>query len=584
MLLRPRIPGLLTLATLAALSAGCPEVAELDDDTTTDDDDTTADDDATADDDTEPSTDTDGDGWTVEDGDCDDSDATVYPGAEEICDGLDNDCDGYTPMDERDGDFDGWSPCDGDCDDERYEVNPDATEVCGDGLDNDCDGTPNDCVLEGEFGVDEGPTKLTGEQYEDMAGVSPTVVQDVTGDGVPDLLVSAGFANVGYEDSGAAYVWSGPTTPGTASLGDAFARIAGLVTGHNLLSSSSMGDLDGDGYGDFLLSAPSGPSGGGETYLFHGPIPAGDSTAADADTTWLGEADGDMAFKLPSTPGDIDGDGTDDLVIGAIGEDTGGEYAGAFYVIHGPSPAGSHSLAEADVKVLGSAGVQAGLDVDIAGDLDGDGIDDILIGAKNGETAVHEDYAVFVWYGPIGTDSTDLLSADGRLEGPANTNFGHNTAPIGDTDGDGLDEFITCLYQDGVCYLVRQPVHGVGPVEDAADVVFLAGDDSMMLHPAGVGDVNGDTVVDYFFAAPWTGVPFPHCGASALFYGPVSGTLDADDADVRIHGTEDTHYAYSAAIGDLNGDQLADLLIGARGDNEAAEDAGALFMFYGGGL
>jgi len=133
------------------LLAGCPD--EGDDDTSGpgDDDDTTVgddddatpgdddDDDATPgdDDDATPAVDADGDGYT-EDVDCDDGDASTYPGAPEACDGRDNDCNGALAAGEMDDDADGFMICDGDCNDFNDAVHPGAPEVC-DGLDNDCD-------------------------------------------------------------------------------------------------------------------------------------------------------------------------------------------------------------------------------------------------------------------------------------------------------------------------------------------------------------------------------------------------------------------------------------------------------------
>jgi predicted outer membrane repeat protein len=84
--------------------------------------------------------DADGDGWSICGGDCDDGDDATYPGATELCDGLDNSCDGLLPGDEIDGDGDGFSGCAGDCDDFFPSIYPGAPEIAGDGVDQDCDG------------------------------------------------------------------------------------------------------------------------------------------------------------------------------------------------------------------------------------------------------------------------------------------------------------------------------------------------------------------------------------------------------------------------------------------------------------
>ena len=89
--------------------------------------------------------DDDGDGFSVEDGDCDDNNPSMFPGAEEVCDGQDNNCDGFTPPEENDSDNDGWRLCAGDCDDTNRFVYPNAPERC-DGLDNDCNGIAEDAV------------------------------------------------------------------------------------------------------------------------------------------------------------------------------------------------------------------------------------------------------------------------------------------------------------------------------------------------------------------------------------------------------------------------------------------------------
>jgi hypothetical protein len=77
--------------------------------------------------------------------DCDDNDSSTYPGADELCDSKDNDCDGVVPADEFDADGDGYKECEGDCNDLNASINPDAYEAPGNAVDEDCDGSLGAC-------------------------------------------------------------------------------------------------------------------------------------------------------------------------------------------------------------------------------------------------------------------------------------------------------------------------------------------------------------------------------------------------------------------------------------------------------
>jgi len=115
--------------------------------------------------------------------DCDDGDAATYPGAAEICDGKDNNCDGDVPANERDADGDGFKGCEGDCDDDEAAARPGAAELCGDGIDNDCDGFTDNVDLDGDGHVDEA---CGGDDCNDADGSVNPGANEICGNGVDD--------------------------------------------------------------------------------------------------------------------------------------------------------------------------------------------------------------------------------------------------------------------------------------------------------------------------------------------------------------------------------------------------------------
>ncbi len=283
---------------------------------------------------------------------------------------------------------------------------------------------------------------LMGSGGGDEAGVAVDRAGDVDGDGLDDLLVGAWFA---AGDTGAAYLIRGGTVGGVTDLDSvAAARVHGEAP-YDMAGTSvaGLGDLDGDGYDDFVVGADRydpGLQNAGGAFVFYGPV-SGDHRLLDADAALLGEDKGDHLGDSVASAGDLDGDGSPDLVVGAYKEDGGDHGSGSAYVLHGPV-SGLYGVADVDATLVGEgyetwAGQGQGLAR--AGDVNGDGYDDLLVGAWGENQGGESSGAVYLVLGPV----TDLSLADAsaRFIGEsARDHAGVATRAVGDVNGDGYDD------------------------------------------------------------------------------------------------------------------------------------------------
>jgi hypothetical protein len=204
-------------------------------------------------------------------------------------------------------------------------------------------------------------------------------------------------------------VASGSDLEGTLDLNEADARYIGINGGDSAgVSVSGAGDFNDDGYADFIVGAPGNDLGGadsGAAYLILGGtdmICAGigvcdDFELEDADVTFSGERNDDFAGSSVFGGSDLDDDGlADDVVIGASREDSGGSDAGAAYVMFGPA-SGKVDLSQSDGKIVGeNDGDQLGSSVSAGGDVTGDDVADILVGAPQWDGAGTDDGAAYM--------------------------------------------------------------------------------------------------------------------------------------------------------------------------------------------
>ncbi len=565
------------------------------------------------------------DGYLDDDTDCDDLFATVHPDADEICDGKDNDCNGSVDPDDSvdagswytDDDLDGFGDestevvqCEqplgsvdvaDDCDDTNPDVNPDSIEVC-DGVDNDCNGLADlddpwvsDSVewfadLDGDGYGDPVDSQVACEQPSDHvldntdcddfeAAVYPGATE-VCGDGVDnDCLAEA-------EEC----------LSGTIDLSDADVKLWGdTANGQAGFALDNAGDVDGDGVDDLLIGAwetdTLSNNEVGKAFLVFGPLTSG--SLADADRTYEGTAQNNWAGRSVTSLGDQDGDGFDDFAIGADGkdEDLVDQDLGMVYVIYGPTT-GDLTLNAADVEIIGdAAGDRAAYAMDLAGDVDADGVPDLVVGSFGADGSGSSAGAVTLIYGPI-TDSTSLSDAGYTLNGEnSGDDAGIAVAGVGDVDGDGFDDVLAGAPDNdaggsdsGTAYLVLGPVTGPGDLADAA--VTLTGvnsSDDAGTSVAGAGDTNNDGYMDFLVGVPDSDVGASNSGAGFLILGPVtsSGDLTIADAVVTGENSSDDLGTLVDGVGDIDADGHDDILLSSPGHDAGGSSAGAAYLFFG---
>ena len=546
-------------------------------------------------------------GYVADDTDCDDSKWGVNPGSFETCDEEDDDCDGDT--DEgvtttyyADTDGDGYGDADStteacsvpsgyttdltDCDDGASGVNPGATEICDDGIDQDCDGGPGDCGISGtvEIATDTDAEWL-GDSY-DYAG-SSVAIGDLDDDGNDDLVVGAYYHYISSYDGWVHAVY-GPTTSGgtLSSIADVtFYGAGGQQEGVGW--SVEFGDFDADGVDDLAIG------GNKAVYVQYGPTTTSmilNSTNADVR---LAEGSGNHRFGTVMDVGDVDGDGVDDLLVGAPQDTIGVYQEGSVHLYLGGDIENRASVWKGanSSDYLGEA-------ARVVGDTDGDGTDDILIGAPHNDANGSNVGAAYLVLGPATSSyqmSDTSLVSDTWVKSVWSSSFlGEGVGGVGDVDGDGLDDWaVGAPWANGdgsAAYGGKVAVFYGGTTGTvtvtSADILIGGAAGERLANDIGHVDADGDGNDDLVFmhsdASP-SGVG-TYAGSVWVLQGPISAASYAtSDAAAWVHGT--TNYDYvgdSWAFGDLSGDGNDDLVVGASGYDGGGYAAGGAWMLTGG--
>jgi hypothetical protein len=433
---------------------------------------------------------------------------------------------------------------------------------------------------------------------------------DVNGDGYDDFLIANYHTNVNGYDAGATYLILGKAQANWAksvSLSQADARFLGdsnySALGYHV---DGGGDVNGDGLSDIILGAPAGNEDGkdrpGSAYIIFGRTTANWGfqfvPENSADASYEGEVDYDQYGKSVAIVGDVNNDGYDDILVGAPFSDGYATNGGKAYLVLGKAngwvthgkiaqyaDASFRSSIEAD---------EAGYMVSGAGDVNGDGCDDFLIGAPGKGNA----YLVFGRIRASWGLNFNLSSADVIFSRPIRTdNSGWIVASAGDVNHDGFsDILITAPYNNengtssGKTYLVLGHSGTWTQKYDISltDASFLgeAASDNSGWSASGIGDINADGFDDFMIGAWYNDQAGQDAGKAYIIYGKSSGwqrNVNLATVSDFILGENPINYmGFSvSAAGDVNQDGVSDFIVSASYSNEAFEWGGKIYVFLG---
>ena len=465
---------------------------------------------------------------------------------------------------------------------------------------------------------------LNGIDAADESGWSVSSAGDVNGDGYDDLIIGARRADPNGDRSGETYiVYGGASAPGTGgrfNLSTLDGSSGFILTGIDAFdysgwSVSSAGDVNGDGYDDLIIGAwRAGSSSAGATYVVYG----GASAPGTGGVLDLSDLDGSNGFILNgidrndysgisvSSAGDVNGDGYDDLIIGAHLADPNGGFSGETYVVYGgasaPGTGGRFNLSTLDGTngfILNGidASDQSGRSVSSAGDVNGDGYDDLIIGAfgadPNGNSYAGETYVVYGGANAPGTGGVlDLSALDGTngfiLTGIAASDYsGRSVSSAGDVNGDGYDDLIIGAYRAdgyaGETYIVYGGASAPG-TDGVLDLSALDGTNGFILtgidagdrsgrSVSAAGDVNGDGYDDLIIGARYGG---PNgnfrAGESYVIYGGATGTESLTPVTAQGTAAAD-NFTGNAGADSFTAIATDDVVRGGAGDDRISVTA-----------
>lgn len=429
-----------------------------------------------------------------------------------------------------------------------------------------------------------------GDKSGDRVGHAVGSAGDVNSDGYDDAIVGAPKDTYQVGAEGVAYIFHG-SSEGLEGLPDkpeegipSQILASGQKGSEYGTSVGTAGNVNGDAYDDVIVGAPeynNGITKVGAAFVYYGS-----ESGLNEIPAWsvLGShKDAQLGYAV-STAGDVNGDEFDDVVVGARWYSNDQTTEGAVLVYYG-SESGLSDVPDWTFE-SDQAGASLGTSVRAAGDVNRDGYDDVIAGAPLYTSDQEHEGAAFLFFG----SETGLISDTHWVVygGQAGAQFGLAVSTAGDVDDDGYDDVV-----------VGAPMYDDGEVEDAGAAFVFLGSNS---GPSGVpdwsvlggheyarlgysvgsaGDVNGDVVDDLIVGADQYQGDEPQEGAAFVFYGSAGGL--GQDADWTVEGDKANAGVGSSVgtAGNVDGTGSDDLIVGAPTYRHETDLVGRALVFYG---
>lgn len=422
------------------------------------------------------------------------------------------------------------------------------------------------------------------EQNFAQMGTSVASAGDVNGDGYADIVTGIPFYDKSGLDDGIALISYGAAEKINAYLTPNFIYEGDQQDAHLGSSISSAGDVNSDGYDDLLVGTPyydNGSANEGICYLFYGSLKG--VNIANAILIEMNQAEAEFGGAV-SGAGDVNGDGFDDIIIGARHYDMPGyQNSGAGFVFYGS--ASGIQLAITNVVYFPLANAFSGNSVSGAGDVDGDGFDDVIVGVPNYANGQQKEGAAIISMG----SPTGIATGAGLIleSNQANSEFGCSVSTAGDVNGDGYDEIlvgakyfdINSTVDEGACFVYYGTKAGV--TSNNFKILHLnKADANFGCSVSNAGDVNGDGYDDVIAGATGYKEGSMNVGAAEVFYGAATGLSEANAA--IIIGTQaDAEFGSHVAAADLNGDGYSEIIVTVPYYDNFFINQGAVLVYAG---